>query len=533
MLASILLLAITVSFTGLAAAEDEGSREEVRGSPSFELAAQENRVLPGETRSLRISVSNGGELWSAGPSDMEERVKTARNTRVSVQERSLHEDIELYSGPVLMGTVPPGLAEPVSFELEFSDDIEPGRYSIPLEIRYDWTRRITRTSGGRESYHEFSTTERTSVTVVVRDGARFQETSTDIEVAPGERATAEVTLENTGNQDARDAVATVTGGSAVSFEDGASSTEVSLGDVRQGGTVTASLPVHVHEDAEAQRFSLEIDVSYRTQTGLRRSGGTTRTSFASASKPSVSLTTTESGLRSGGFGTVTLEVANDGDRELRDLALHYAADDQVEVRDPRLGVGDLDSGETEEVGFRAEVPGGVTTPRTLEFTPTYTADGRRFTATTASARADVGEYTPELRITADENTVEIGSTTTVSFEVENQLRETTADLTATLEAQDPLEVEFQEAYLGDVEPGETTTLTYDVEVERDATQRSYPVHVEFEFTDEAGEVRTTRRQSVGVEATDDDTPLPIGVEALVFTLLAALVAVAFLWLYRR
>ncbi len=497
------------------------------------MAAQDNRVLPGETRNLQISVSNGGEIWSAGPSDMEERVKTARNTRVSVREPSLHDDVELDSGPVLMGTVPPGIADPMSFELEFSDDIEPGRYSIPLEIRYDWTRRITRTAGGSESYHEFSTTERRAVTVVVRDGARFQEISTDIDVAPGERATAEVVLRNTGNRAARAAVATVTGGSAVSFEDGATSTEVSLGDVDEGDPVTGSFPVHVHQDAEAHRFSLEIDVSYRTQSGLRRSGGTTRTSFASASKASVSLTTLESGLRSGGFGTVSLQVTNDGDRELRDLALHYVADDNVEVRDPRLGVGDLAAGETAEVRFRAEVPGGVTTPRTLEFTPTYTADGRRFTATTASSRATVGEYTPELKVTGVDDTVEVGASSTVSFEVENQLRETTADLTATLETQDPLDVEFQEAYLGDLEPGETATLTYDVEVDRDATQRSYPVHVEFEFTDEAGEVRTTRRQSIGVEATDDDTPLPIGVEALVFALLAILVAVAFLWLYRR
>ncbi|MFW5928868.1 MAG: CARDB domain-containing protein [Halobacteriota archaeon] len=518
--------------TSMAAAQNDTSQVEVRGSPSFEVVAQDNRVIPGESMTLDVAVSNAGEIYSAGPADIEQRVQTARNTRASVRERNLHDDVALDSGPVLMGTVPPGLAEPISFRLEFSEDIEPGRYRVPLEIEYDWTRRITRSAGGSETYHEFSTTERTHVTVVVRDGARFRETNTEVDVSPGERGTAEVTFRNTGNRDAHDAVATITSRQPVTFEDGAQATEVSLGDVAEGETVTARFPVRLHEDIESHRFTFTVGTEYRDEDGVQRDGGSTRASFTSAGAPRLDLETAESDLRSGGFGTVALEVTNDGERRIRDLSLVYSDAADVEVNDTRLGVGDIEPGETRELTFRAETPGGVTTTRTLEFTPTYTAHGRRFTATPVSTRAAVAEYTPELRVDAEDNNVEVGDTTTVTFEVENQMNEPAANLTANVEAEEPLNVEYTDAYVGNLEPGESTEVSYDVEVERDTTLRRYPVGVTFEFTDGAGEVRKTRRQNVGVEATGGGTAF-VGVEVLIFLVLTSLVAASFVWLYRR
>src|SRR6056297_2381691 len=133
-----LVAALVVAASGVPAvalAQDEGT---VVGRPNIELSATDNQFGAGEQALLNVFVSNNGDLDRGGPSQFEQRVTTARNLRLEIDESRMDEDlarnVEVNTGTVFAGTVPEGASGPFGFNLEISDSIAPGTYEIPVEV---------------------------------------------------------------------------------------------------------------------------------------------------------------------------------------------------------------------------------------------------------------------------------------------------------------------------------------------------------------------------------------------------------------
>lgn len=503
--AFVVALLLTLLFLGAVQPAAAQTREEVRGSPSFELSAQDNRVAPGESVNLRISVSNGGEIWNAGPQDMETRVQTARNTRFRVRESSLHDDIALRSGSVLRGTVPPGIIEPISYQLEFDEDIDTGRYNVPIEISYDWTRRITRTAGGSESYHEFSTSERKTVQVVVEDQARFQLVDSESDgVAAGGAGELDLEVENTGTDVARDAVLHVTSGGQGLFFGGISSpresTTVSLPEMQPGDTEEVSIRVGAESDQSPGSYPVEANVEFRNQAGVDRMSRTMRASVDVKQEQEFTVSEIESGLRVGDEGDFVGNITNTGPEDVDDAVLVFASEDRnVNPSDTEYALGDLEVGEERRFRYRVSVSSEAEYgPKQSTLQVRYRNEFDDRSEQDVVVDYNVDQSQDEFDVDSDV-TLTPGESGEVEVEITNQRDETLENVQAKIFTDSPLSSSDDEAYVESIEPGENATLVFAISAAAGATPKSYSASMDFRYDDQRGDTKISDTYRVPVQ----------------------------------
>ncbi len=527
--AFVVALLLTVAFLGAVQPGAAQTREEVRGSPSFELSAQDNRVAPGESVNLEISVSNGGEIWNAGPQDMETRVQTARNTRFEVRENGLHDDIALKSGSVLRGTVPPEIIEPISFQLEFDEDIDTGRYNVPIDVSYDWTRRITRTAGGSESYHEFSTSERKSVQVVVEDEARFQLVDSDSEgVSAGGAGELDLEVENTGSGVARDAVLRVTSGGPGLFFGGVSSpresTTVSLPQMEPGDTEEVSVRVGAEADQSPGSYPVQANVEFRNEAGVDRVSRTMRASVQVRGEQEFTVSEIESGLRVGDEGDLVGNVTNEGPEAVDDAVLVFAPQGgNVNPSDTDYALGDLEVGEERRFRYSVSVSSEAEYgPKQSTFVVRYRNefDDQREQDVVVDYTVDRSQ--DEFDLDSDV-TLAPGGSGEVEVEITNLRDETLENVQAKMFTDSPLSSGDDEAYVESIGPGENATLVFEMSAAAGATPKSYSASMDFRYDDESGDTRIsdTYRVPVTVEEGGEGGGFPVFTLVLLVLLGAA------------
>lgn len=102
--------------------------------------------------------------------------------------------------------------------------------------------------------------------------------------------------------------------------------------------------------------------------------------------------------------------------------------------------------------------------------------------------ASIESARDEFAIAVDNRTITVGGSRTISVEVTNNLGETLTDIEARLFADDPLSTAGADtSYIESLEPGESTTLTFEVAAASGATAGStYPISFDFRYTDSDG-----------------------------------------------
>jgi hypothetical protein len=145
-------------------------------------------------------------------------------------------------------------------------------------------------------------------------------------------------------------------------------------------------------------------------------------------------------------------------------------------------------------------------------------------------RVDIGEQRDAFLIEPQDSSIEGGATDTLDIELTNNRDERVTDIEGKLFADDPLSSENDETYTEALDPGETTTVTVDLSAAGGATIKTYPVSMDFRYTDSDGDSKLSDSYRTAItvtEPTDDSGGLPIG--PLLLGLLAVAGAGAFLW----
>ncbi|MDZ7689354.1 MAG: hypothetical protein U5J64_11715 [Halobacteriales archaeon] len=136
------------------------------------------------------------------PPSLEQRVTTARNLRFDVAEERLPDGLELRSGPVVAGSLPEGIGEPIRFTFDVSEDIDSGTYRIPVRVRYDFTRLAEITAGGSTRYRDMTRDRVVNTEFVVEDDARFTLSPANSNVIAGDTGEFAFEVENIGTETA-------------------------------------------------------------------------------------------------------------------------------------------------------------------------------------------------------------------------------------------------------------------------------------------------------------------------------------------
>lgn len=527
--AGVVLLAVlilVVACTGAVGAQDIGGTPEsetVIGSPDIDLSVQDNRIQPGESQRVTIQISNSGEIRRAGSANLERRVQTARNLRLEVDERRLPNEIELRSGPALVGSLPEGAGQPVSFTFEVSEDIGPGRYNIPVEISYDFTRVAERTAGGVTRYTDFSRERNEDIRLIVEDDAVFSASTVRSDVVVGDTGEFEVRLENKGSRAAYQPRVTISSEEGGVFfgglESGAPSKTVGTDTIEPGETQTVSVTAGASDDLDPGMYPVDINVKYDTEGGVERDSRTMSTLLNTVHEQSFNVSDIESTLRVGEDGDLTGEITNEGPRVVKNAVVVFQPESRnINPKDGEYAVGELSPGESVEFDYRISVNSETEAgPRQSSVQVQYrNPNGDQRVSDSVDIEYNVGEERDEFELESDLS-VEAGSSESAEIEITNIDNQTLTDIQAKMFTNDPLSSGDDEAFVSELEPGESETIVFGLSAGGGATEKTYPVSVDFRYDNERGDTKIsdTYRVPVSVNTSEESSSSALIIVALV------------------
>ncbi|MFC6905659.1 hypothetical protein [Halalkalicoccus tibetensis] len=537
---------------------------QAEGSPAFEAYAPDNTVAPGEETSLTVTFENQGEITTEGEEIEEATVTEARGVTAELDSGGAPISVQTDTAPI--GTVQEGATGTQSFDITVNGDANPGTYEVPIELEYSYTPEADEDGDDAD---EVTTTETVTVDLVVDEGSQFEIEGATSDVVVGDSGDSTIDITNTGPGDASQAVVTLDAPDT-NVDVTSQSQQIYVGDWAAGETQAINFVTELSDDALPQDTTLNATVEYLDESDNERSSRELRTAIATGDQQAFSVDDVESELYVGENGQVTGQVTNDGPNAAENVvlllgdgggdgeALDILGDvgggpgvglgENVDARESQFSVGSLDPGESAEFEFPMAVsseaePG----PREVEVTTRYRnvagdvqttdpidmsveIDDERevFTVERHVAETDEDAETETETETDDEtaeDTFEPGATDTLEIAVTNDYDQTLTNLRAQAFTNDPLSIDDDEVFIGEIEPGETEVLEFDLEVGEGADPQTYPVEMDFQYDDEddSDQLSDTYRVPVTVAETEDDGLGWLLVIIAVIALLAAIV----------
>ncbi len=467
-----------------------------RGEPAISATLPSNEVAPGTVEELEFQISNDGDITTGSG----EGVTDAQSVTVEMDDDGPFdaETDEVSIGPVQDGDISEAVI-PVSVP----KDIDAGEYDISLEIDYTYAETI----GTDGSVDRTSDTESVDITVEVPDEPRFDVADVTTDVEPGASGDAVIEVENTGTEAANETRATISGGGGVVI-DGEAAEEV-LGDIEPGDSATAIVNAQIDEAASGGEKPLDLEFTYRDSNGVQQEAEPETASLAPADEQEFSIQNVVDDLAVGYDGDVSGEVHNDGPHTIDDAVLVVEPmSESLFIEDTHYALPEIEPGEAADFHFPTDVSGQADGgDRQLQFSVEYTGgDNSPLEDGPHSERVVVEDYQDEFAIEGDNISVPQDGTEEFTLEITNDRSETLSNIDAMLYTSGELDTDNDEAFVDELEPGETAEITFDVSASDQATAETHPVELDFQYDTERGDttLSDTYQHPVEVENVADD-----------------------------
>ncbi len=319
--------------------------------------------------------------------------------------------------------------------------------------------------------------------------------------APGETVESDLQIVNEGSGImAGTSVSVDPGDAPVTVETG----ETAVGAVEPGGVTTAPTVLTVDDDADPGEYTLDVTVEY-TDDGDDETF-TQEIEFTvddeDAPGPDATVFAPAASGAPGEPVETELQILNNGTAPMESASVSLdAGGAPLDVRTGATAIGAVEPTAVSPATFQVDVdqdadPGTYVLEATIE----YVDDGDTETIT-----RDV-EFTVDesarFEVTGATTDAAVGESGTMTVDVTNVGSETAnaARITATSTSGQFLIEGDAEATrgAGDLAPGESTALEYDVEVAPEGTAQPYDVRIGTEYEDDAGATQEGNPLSVGV-----------------------------------
>lgn len=540
---------------------------QAEGSPAFEAYAPDNTVAPGEETGLTVTFENQGDITAEGEELEEATVTEARGVTAELDSGGAPISVQTDTAPI--GTVQEGSTATQSFDITVNGDANPGTYEVPIDLEYSYTPEADEDGDDAD---EVTTTETVTVDLVIDEGSQFEIEGATSDVTVGDSGDSTIDITNTGPGDASQAVVTLDAPDQ-NVDVTSQSQQIYIGDWAAGETQAINFVTELSDDALAQDTTINATVDYLDEGDNEQTSRELRTAIATGDQQAFSVDDVESELYVGENGQVTGQLTNDGPNTAENVvlllgdgggdgeALDILGDvgggpgvglgENVDARESQFSVGSLDPGESAEFEFpmaaSSEAEPG---PREVEVTTRYrNPAGDVQTTDPIDMSVDIEDerdvFTVERNVaeadedddtgadtdaetdddTETEDSFDPGATDTLEIAVTNEYDQTLTNLRAQAFTNDPLSIDDDELFIGEIEPGETEVLEFDLEVDEGADPQTYPVEMDFQYDDEddSDQLSDTYRVPVTVAETEDDGLGWLLVVVGVIALLAAIV----------
>ncbi|MDB2226013.1 hypothetical protein PN419_03285 [Halorubrum ezzemoulense] len=512
----------------VAQTESNPTPRQVRGSPVLELFATQRTVPSGAESTLTIDIVNTGEM-SIG-NQLDSRVTTARGLTLEIDDGGVPIDVE--DGKIPVGDVRTA-ASPVSVPLDVTvpDDVPDGRYEVEATARYRYTFEIIpefNDHKDRRGIEDFD------LTIVVDDGARFAVIETDTDAQVGGSGDVAVTLSNVGDETARDAVVSGTT-TAPGVTLGQGGGQAFVGDWAPGENRTVTFDSSVAESFPGGAYALSSTVDYRDPNGIDATAAAARAGVVPIREQSFALRNVSGTLEVGYSGTVSGTITNEGPLDVENAVLVAdSGSNRVSLGESRYALPTIPAGESATFTFDADVSGSADPgPRQFRFTTEYDS-GDATLSVEKTRRVEVAPRQPEFELAVENATVTAGETRRINATITNRRPETLSSINAGLYADSPLTAVNDEAFVDELEPGESAEIWFEVSAASGASVEDHPIELDFRYEDERGNDRISdiTQVPVTVTAAVDDGGRPVGLIAVAALLVVAAAGGA-VWYRRR
>ena len=492
------LLLVPLGVTVVAAIED----------PEISAFVSSPNLEPGQTVELTVQLVN--EDRQGG-----DPVATAENLRATLSAGDSPVDVR--SGTLVVGDIPDGGEAEVTFTVRVPVNATPGEYELPVELEYIADDELVQRGE--------------SVTVRVEPAPRFVVVSTETSASVGDRGTFTVVLRNAGSAPARDATVRLASEDPALTFAGAAVTESYVGRWAPGEAQNVTVPVDVAEGSSVRSFAIQATIDYENREGEARSRSIPLPASPVA-EPTFAVEAVESDLRVGDRGTLRADVGNTGGSTARDATVLLTTSWANLTAPLEYPVGDLEPGASAPVSFSLDVPPGLDPgPVRATFRVEHTTSaGERRVSPPIDATLQLGPRRSPIAVDPVNATFEVGETGQLRLRLTNRATGPITALRATLTPTDPFTSDDPSAFVQRLGPGESATVSFQLDVSDDAVPGDHPVSVAFAYDDEDGNLRQVADVPVGVDVVEPaGSGFPIAAAAVVLVVLAA----GAVWWYRR
>ncbi|MFB6082093.1 MAG: COG1361 S-layer family protein [Halanaeroarchaeum sp.] len=468
------LFVSTVAGVGVVAATED---------PRFEVYTPQETVAPGRTTDLAVTIVNDAE-------DPDDRVDPARAVEATMRPGDT--PFEVTTGTQLLGAIRDGRPTVAHFGIDVPRTVESGTYRLPIDLTYEYD------GDERETTTVYAT-------VRVADRAVFTVVETTDTARVGAQGVVNVTVRNVGTAPASDATVELASKSPHLAFGGTSATNRAAGDWAPGETKTLTYEVSAKPTAEARPYSLTATVAYDDEDGNRRRSAPLTASVTPEPEHRFAVATAEgTSLSVGDDGTLALHVTNEGRRAIEDATVTLVSDAMGLHPDRRqFGLGTVRAGETVTATFPFEVgEEAAAGPRRFAVRVAYDQpDGDRITSTPYGTQVTVGPRADRFDLRVVNASVPAGASGSVTLAVTNAGDEPLAAVDAKAFTNAPFTVTDDAAFVGEMAPGETTTVSFGVSVPGDALTKRYPLSVDFQYDTPDGDTELSDTYDVPVRVT--------------------------------
>ena len=294
-----------------------------------------------------------------------------------------------------------------------------------------------------------------------------------------------------------------------------------IGSISEDAAEDVPISVTVPEGADPGTYEIEAEIDYSYTSRIAPAGGvetelsesTTETiEIEIENEPRFRLETVDSDVQVGESGTLNVSVENVGSQRATAVdarlaptgsLIDFGGGDQGTARVRSLAPGESEIVQYDVTVSPDAVAGGYSVDGEVEYTD---PDGIRSVDDRAALSAGVFP-TPErddFIVEMATDSVTAGETVPIEVTVTNNRNERVTDIEGKLFADDPLSSEDDEGFAGALDPGESTTMTFELSAASGATEKVFPVSMDFRYDDAEDDSRISDTYRVPVQVIEPE-----------------------------
>ncbi|MCF2206318.1 COG1361 S-layer family protein [Halobacterium salinarum] len=496
----------------------------VTGKPDISLSSPDGPVAPESAHAFTVTVSNSGTLIQGGQDQYEREVQTAEALKLDIATEKLDANITPKSGTYTISSLPSGQGTDVKFQLEVGD-VEPGTYRIPIDVAYEHTRSV---SYGRFQEASRTKTEEEStqyVDITIEDQPQFSIVSQgENEIYGGDTGQLSLDVKNTGTETATDASVQLSSQSPTLYFGQMTSpqpkTSVYIPALDPGETANISAKVGAESNADAGDYPINAVVAYTNSNGVTRKSQSLTAGVSVQPERTFELRNvdTEKFRVDESDAEIHGEIVNTGSGSANNVAVRLGSIPGIEPTNGESAVGDLAPGESKPVSFTVAIPGSAEPgSNSFPFNVEYENDNGDVRTISSPLRQplEIGAERDPFEVVNVSTSVSPGGSDTVAVSLRYQGDEPVSAANAKLFVSDPLSTSDDGAYLGELQPGETTTATFTASADSAAITKEYDASVEVRYDEPDGDTKYTDGLTVGVPVSPQSGGLPVPLPVII------------------